>query len=49
MQTGADMTMVATSCNRHDLLARILVSEDGDADPRLTGLPRNAPYPCGSG
>ncbi len=50
MQQAADITVVVTSCNRHDLLARtlesfrahetegrvarILVAEDGDADPR---------------
>jgi hypothetical protein len=49
MQPSADITVVVTSCNRHDLLARtlesfrahetegrvarILVAEDGDADP----------------
>ena len=49
MQQEADITVVVTSCNRHDLLARtlesfrahesegrvarILVAEDGDADP----------------
>ncbi len=49
MQQSADITVVVTSCNRHDLLARtlesfrahetegrvarILVAEDGDADP----------------
>ncbi len=49
MQPDADITVVVTSCNRHDLLARtlesfraqetegrvarILVAEDGDADP----------------
>jgi hypothetical protein len=49
MQQPADITVVVTSCNRHDLLARtlesfrahetegrvarILVAEDGDADP----------------
>src|SRR6201995_5872239 len=49
MQQAADITVVVTSCNRHDLLAhtlasfrahetegrvaRILVAEDGDADP----------------
>jgi hypothetical protein len=49
MQQDADITVVVTSCNRHDLLARtlesfrahetegrvarILVAEDGDADP----------------
>src|SRR6185437_10616975 len=49
MQQNADITVVVTSCNRHDLLertlksflqyetehrvARILVAEDGDADP----------------
>ncbi len=49
MQPNADITVVVTSCNRHDLLARtlesfraqetegrvarILVAEDGDADP----------------
>src|SRR5690348_11591946 len=49
MQQAADITVVVTSCNRHDLLARtlesfrahetegrvarILVAEDGEADP----------------
>ena len=49
MPLPADITVVMTSCNRHDLLARplesfrahesegrvarILVGEDGDADP----------------
>jgi len=49
MQQNADITVVVTSCNRHDLLARtlesfraqetegrvarVLVAEDGDADP----------------
>ena len=60
MQQQADITVVVTSCNRHDLLARtlesfraqetegriarILVAEDGDADPEAVCAKFGAEY-----
>ncbi len=62
MSEDADITVVVTSCNRHDLLARtlesfrrnetegriarILVAEDGDADPKAVCEKFGAEYFC---
>ena len=62
MQQDADITVVVTSCNRHDLLARtlasfrahetegrvarILVAEDGDADPAAVCAQFGAEHFC---
>ena len=62
MQQAADITVVVTSCNRHDLLARtlesfrahesegrvarILVAEDGNADPASVCARFGAEYFC---
>ena len=62
MAQEADITVVVTSCNRHDLLARtlesfraketegrvarILVAEDGDADPKAVCGRFGAEYFC---
>ena len=62
MREDADVTVVVTSCNRHDLLARtlesfrrhesegriarILVVEDGDADPKTVCEKFGAEYFC---
>src|ERR1700733_11803851 len=62
IRPDADITVVVTSCNRHDLLARtlesfrvhetegrvarILVAEDGDADPGPVCARFGAEYFC---